>query len=99
MTKAKEVEREKDNPWNDDVMKGIKYVYSLLSHIASERSQLYGTLAVLMEQNNLEEVTVTIEDFKHAGEELYVHFEPIEGKEGLIVRLVKQGEEVSGDKS
>jgi len=94
-----EDEVRENNPWDDEVLRGVKYTYSLLSHMASERSQLYGTLAVIMENNNLEEVTISLKDFKHVGEDLYVYFEPVEGTDGVKVKLVKQGEDAGGNKS
>lgn len=61
--------------WEDDVLKGFKYIKGFNEFLEKERAQLYGTIIYLMISNNLDEIELpTIDTFIKYHEDYYIQY-------------------------
>lgn len=61
------------NSWDDDVLKGVRYVHNLMDFILRERGQLYGAMIHLMKLLEKDKVEFPpIETFQGYGRDYYL---------------------------
>lgn len=67
--------------WNDSINRGFEYIEKFLPILSKERSQLYGTIILLMLQNGIKAVELPpISEFQELGEKYYVLYHERDGK-------------------
>ncbi len=83
--------------WEDDIMKGVKWTKNFLDFLLNERSQLYGTIILLMLSRGLESCTLPpIDEFRELGNKYFAVFEEDENK-NYRVTLKEQEKTTSGN--